>query len=563
MSVEEAVRYETILTAQGAAALAACILDGTKLEITHIAAGDGGGAWYRPREEQSALVRETWRGKVLACEKNPLSANMLDIKGIIPSDAGGFVVRELGVFDKDGTLIGVCNTPEMEKADVSTGAGGKLDLIMHLLVTDANAVKVFVKPSLDTISLEDALKLIDERLENLEDIVTAQGGGELLLPDILGGGPYEIMFTEEETEEFALKSDLSKYATKESPVFTGAVTLGTRSQNKDAGDSSFAIGADTIASGKWTLVIGSGAAATADNAVATGFGTLASGPNSRAEGYKTVASGNCAHAEGSNTEASGMYAHAEGLSTHAAGTASYAAGFHTKANNYQHVIGTHNVEQTDGSINGGDRFTVGGGTSGSAPFNAFRVHSNGGVFGGEYHASGADYAEIYEWGDGNPDAEDRVGRFVVLDGERIRLAGPEDSPLDLLGIVSAHPSITGDSYEDQWRGMYLRDVFGRLLYEDAEAEDPEHPGQTVPERRRKLNPAYDPSQVYIPQSKRPEKAAVGLLGKLVLIDDGSCRVNGWCAAGPGGVAARSEGRTRFRVMSRLDPTHIRVNIMPQ
>ncbi len=191
-------KYETKLTGQGAAALAACILDGVKLEITHIAAGDGGGTFCEPLPEQTALVREVWRGKVLACEKNPLSPNMLDIKGVIPSDAGGFVVRELGVFDKDGTLIGVCNTPEMEKETLSSGAGGKLDLIMHLIVTDANAVQVFVKPSLDTISLEDALKLIDDRLNNIEDMVTARGGGHMEMAESLGTGPYHMELDEEE-----------------------------------------------------------------------------------------------------------------------------------------------------------------------------------------------------------------------------------------------------------------------------------------------------------------------------------------------------------------------------
>lgn len=191
-------RYETKLTAQGAAALAACVLDGVKLAITHIAAGDGGGAFCEPLPEQTALVREVWRGEVLACEKNPLHPNMMDIKGVIPSDAGGFVVRELGVFDKDGTLIGVCNTPELEKETLSSGAGGKLDLIMHLIVTDANAVQVFVKPSLDTISLEDALKLIDERVRNIEDMVTALGGGRMEMAESLGTGPYRMELDEEE-----------------------------------------------------------------------------------------------------------------------------------------------------------------------------------------------------------------------------------------------------------------------------------------------------------------------------------------------------------------------------
>ena len=165
-------QYGTKLTAKGAASLAACILEGTKLEITEIAVGDGGGAYYEPMTDQTALVHEVWRAEVLTCEKSVLNPNTMDIKGVIPSDAGGFVIREMGVFDAAGTLIGVCNTPDMEKTDAASGAGGKLDLIMHLVVTDADAVQVVIKSSLDSISLEDARELLKEK----QDKLTGQEG---------------------------------------------------------------------------------------------------------------------------------------------------------------------------------------------------------------------------------------------------------------------------------------------------------------------------------------------------------------------------------------------------
>lgn len=160
-------QYGTKLTAKGAAALAACILEGTKLEITEIAVGDGGGAYYEPMTDQTALVHEVWRDEVLTCEKSVLNPNTMDIKGVIPSDAGGFVIREMGVFDAAGTLIGVCNTPDMEKTDAASGAGGKLDLIMHLVVTDADAVQVVIKSSLDSVSLEDVRDLLKEKQDKL------------------------------------------------------------------------------------------------------------------------------------------------------------------------------------------------------------------------------------------------------------------------------------------------------------------------------------------------------------------------------------------------------------
>ncbi|MCI8350428.1 MAG: calcium-binding protein [Oscillospiraceae bacterium] len=77
-----------------------------------------------------------------------------------------------------------------------------------------------------------------------------------------------------------------------------------------------------------------------------------------------------------------------------------------------------------------------------------------------------------------------------------------------------------------------------------------------------MNPNYNNDQKYIPRTERPEWDAVGLLGKLVAVDDGSCQMNGWCKVGEGGIAVHSEQCTPYRVMTRLDETHIRVLILP-
>lgn len=159
-------QYGTKITALGEAAIAGNILAGTKLDVVEIAAGDGGGGYYEPTADQTALVNEVWRGEIAAYTQNPLNPRMVDIKGVIPSSAGGFTIRELGVFDRAGTLIGVCNTPDMEKARPESGAGGKLDVVMHLIVTDANALNIVVKPSLDTVSLEDAMALLAQHNED-------------------------------------------------------------------------------------------------------------------------------------------------------------------------------------------------------------------------------------------------------------------------------------------------------------------------------------------------------------------------------------------------------------
>ena len=126
--------------------------------------------------------------------------------------------------------------------------------------------------------------------------------------------------------------------------------------------------------------------------------------------------------------------------------------------------------------------------------------------------------------------------------------------------------------------MYLLDIFGRFILEEVEiperteeivtvSEEGEEVTETVvieqahTEIRPKLNPEYDNTQEYIPRSERTEWDAVGILGKLVAIDDGSCEENGWCKVGEGGIATISKQKTRFRVMKRLDQNHIKIFIL--
>lgn len=153
---------------------------------------------------------------------------------------------------------------------------------------------------------------------------------------------------------------------------------------------------------------------------------------------------------------------------------------------------------------------------------------------GSWRSGGADYAEWFEWGDGNPDNQDRVGHSVTLRDGKIWLANDGD---DVLGVISATPGVVGDNAEDQWAGKYLYDDFGRPLLEEYEivtwteggteytfAMESIPPGAVPPpdavrrtEKRPKLNPDWNPNTPYIPRSQRPEWTVVGLLGKLRML----------------------------------------------
>lgn len=217
--------------------------------------------------------------------------------------------------------------------------------------------------------------------------------------------------------------------------------------------------------------------------------------------------------------------------------------WNTATADYQTVIGFNAVTNSESSEHASILFNIGNGQEEDGTLtqnSAMQVDFSGNVYaGGAYKTLGADYAEYFEWLDGNTKNQDRVGLFVTLDGDKIKLANKGDY---ILGVISANPSIVGNSAELDWHDKYKTDVYGRLIYDES--------------HNLILNENYNDTLEYIPRGARKEYSKVGLLGQLVVQDDGTCEVNGYCMASVNGVATKSD--SGYRVIKRIDETHIKI-----
>ena len=271
--------------------------------------------------------------------------------------------------------------------------------------------------------------------------------------------------------------------------------------------------------------------------IAKGKGSFAHGW----AGYESVAAGNGSHTEGCGNTAMGFCAHAEGA---------YSI----------------NDSSVSAESKGVYIHKVGNGVSFMNRSNAYTLDWQGnGTFAGTVSSStGADYAEYFEWKDGNPNNEDRVGYIVTLDGDKIVKANTGD---DVLGICSGTAMVLGDSAEWNWSKRYLTDDFGRIIYEDYDVEHEEvkdeNTGEVIEEawtehiHAPKQNPEYDASKPYVKRADRPEWQIVGMMGKIYVRDDGSCVVNGYADV-KDGIATKANGKTNMRVMERVTDNIVRV-----
>ena len=275
---------------------------------------------------------------------------------------------------------------------------------------------------------------------------------------------------------------------------------------------------------------------------ALGYHTVSYGTGAHAEGNITSSVGLGAHAEGRDTISNGTGAHAEGVKTCAFGNGAHAQNIGTIANEGQTAIGKYNLPINDYH----NMFIIGNGTK-EKRSNCFRITDRGVTYSnGAYKSTGADYAELFEWEDGNINSEDRIGYFVTLNEDMIKLCDSKSKPL---GIISATAIVVGNSYSEEWCDTYLKDEWGRIQYEKRTIDGEE---VDVP----KLNPNYDKNKKYIPRDTRREYDEVGLFGQLLVRDDGTCVPNGYCKCTDGGIATKSD--TGYRVLKRINDNIVKI-----
>lgn len=140
-------KYFAILTNQGAARLANATALGTKLNITQMAVGDGGGTLPTPDPAQTKLVNQTRIAPINSLGVAANDAGQIIAEQIIPENEGGFFIREIGLYDEDGILIAVANCPETYKPLLAEGSGRTQTIRMILVVSSTSAITLKIDPS--------------------------------------------------------------------------------------------------------------------------------------------------------------------------------------------------------------------------------------------------------------------------------------------------------------------------------------------------------------------------------------------------------------------------------
>lgn len=144
--------FSTIHTKYGLTAMSRAESTGVPINLTHMAVGDGNGTPVTPDWEQTQLARERFRAAVSRVYQDPDDPTRFTAELVVPATEGGWVMREIGVFDAAGALFAVGNLPETYKPLPEEGSFGDAVLRLSFVVTNASVVTVMVDPSVAVAS---------------------------------------------------------------------------------------------------------------------------------------------------------------------------------------------------------------------------------------------------------------------------------------------------------------------------------------------------------------------------------------------------------------------------
>ncbi|EDB5719449.1 hypothetical protein A9563_02615 [Salmonella enterica subsp. enterica serovar Rubislaw] len=168
-------RFFTLITRRGLAALTRAA-NGEPLRLTHMAVGDGGGREVTPTPEQESLVGEVYRAPLNQVYTDPADNTRIIAEMIIPASAGGFRVRETGLYDANGELFAVSKPPLSEIPAPEEGATRDMVVRISLIISGMSNVILTTDSSTVTATKDYVINAVKPFLridESLGEIARA------------------------------------------------------------------------------------------------------------------------------------------------------------------------------------------------------------------------------------------------------------------------------------------------------------------------------------------------------------------------------------------------------
>ncbi|HEA8076357.1 TPA: phage tail protein [Campylobacter jejuni] len=150
--------YYTILTKIGIAKFIAARASGNGINLKSFKLSS---KVILPSEEMQSLEEIVYEANISSKSVDESNPNYVNLMCHVPSDVGGFEVNAVGIYDEEGDLLAVGNTPRTYKPLLEQGSAKELMLKIVMELSNAEEVILKLDPSVIMASRDyvDAIKV--------------------------------------------------------------------------------------------------------------------------------------------------------------------------------------------------------------------------------------------------------------------------------------------------------------------------------------------------------------------------------------------------------------------
>lgn len=145
--------YWSTLTDFGASAVTTAIANNSKVNIAKVVLGDGVLTDVATDKSRTAIKNKVWESTTApSVTINPDNNQQILVECSVPSNVGGWTVREVGLLDNNAKLIAIAKVADFEKPTVSQGQSTEYTIKLIVTVSNTSVVSLTVDASVVTAS---------------------------------------------------------------------------------------------------------------------------------------------------------------------------------------------------------------------------------------------------------------------------------------------------------------------------------------------------------------------------------------------------------------------------
>lgn len=176
------MQYYSLITEHGLNRQIQALNSGQTIKLTKMAVGSGDG---EISQSQTTLQEQKYEFFINSIEVDENNKNQLIATGVIPSNIGGFYIKEVGVFDDSGSLFAIGKIAPTYKPLLSEGSAKDLTIKFYLQVENVSNIELKIDPSVVIATRKWTLDNLNKKADKLNVFTKLQSDERYIKKDAL------------------------------------------------------------------------------------------------------------------------------------------------------------------------------------------------------------------------------------------------------------------------------------------------------------------------------------------------------------------------------------------